>query len=81
MPSIQQLLIEATAVGLLLIPCTYLAGYIVKLVGKKPTLPEVCSTWNEFYIMELNLFLAGFLFHIICQVVGLNSWYCKNYIA
>jgi hypothetical protein len=24
------------------------------------------------------LFLTGALVHIICEIVGLNKWYCKN---
>ena len=25
-----------------------------------------------------KLFFTGVLVHIICEVVGLNTWYCKN---
>ena len=26
----------------------------------------------------LFLFLVGFLIHILCEITGLNLWYCKN---
>lgn len=79
MPNIFKVLLEATVVGLLLIPMTYLAGFISKFITKKPALPDICSTWNKYYIMEVNLFIAGFLFHILSEVVGLNRWYAHNY--
>ena len=59
-----RLIVETIGFGILLIPFIHLAGYIVKHIGKKPTLPEICSTWNEYYIMELNVFIAGILFYI-----------------
>jgi hypothetical protein len=72
-------LIEAVVVGLVLIPMAYIAGYFAKHLVGKPSLPEICSKWNENHIMEVNLFLAGFLFHIVCQVSGVNKWYVDNY--
>ena len=79
MPSFQKVFIESVFVGLFLIPVVYLAAFLAKLIVKKPTLPEVCATWNENYIMEINLFIAGFLFHMICQYSGINAWYAKQY--
>lgn len=65
------ILIESVIIGLALIPFTYIAGYIAKFITKKPTLPDVCSKWNEYYIMEVNLFLAGFLLHLAFVYSGL----------
>ncbi len=25
-----------------------------------------------------KLFITGVIVHIICEIVGLNKWYCKN---
>lgn len=25
-----------------------------------------------------NFFFAGFLVHLLCEITGLNRWYCKN---
>jgi hypothetical protein len=75
---IGRVLVEAIIVGIALIPFTYIAGFLAKLVTTKPNLPEICDEWNENYIMEVNLFLAGFLFHITFEVLGLNKWYCQN---
>lgn len=65
------ILIESVIIGLALIPFTYITGYIAKFITKKPTLPDVCSKWNEYYIMEVNLFLAGFLLHLAFVYSGL----------
>ena len=79
MKPLRTVLIEAIVVGLLLIPFTYVAGYIAKMIVSKPSLPDICRKWNENYIMEVNLFLAGFLFHIVLEYLGINEWYAKNY--
>ena len=70
---------ESVIVGLMLIPFTYLAGYFAKWVTAKPALPDVCSKWNKYYIMEINLFLAGFLFHMVFEYTGLNRLYASKY--
>jgi hypothetical protein len=30
--------------------------------------------------LNLKLFLSAFLFHIFCEITGLNIWYSKNYV-
>lgn len=79
MKSIQTVFIEAIVVGILLIPFTYTAAFIIKPFTKRPMLPDVCKSWNKYYIMEINLFVAGFLFHLVLEYVGINRWYAKNY--
>ena len=71
--------LEACFVGVVLIGFTYASGLIARNIVSKPSLPEICSTWNENYIMEVNLFLAGFLFHIVFEYTGINKWYVDNY--
>ena len=69
--------IEAVFVGIM----TVIVGVIVGLIlGKifSTNLPAICKTWNKNHIMELSLFLTGFLLHLICEFSGLNKWYCKN---
>ena len=79
MPKFSTVFIEACVVGIALIPMVYIAGFIAKKLVAKPSLPEVCSTWNQNYIMEVNVFIAGFLFHMIAQYTGVNAWYVRNY--
>lgn len=79
--AVSTVLIEAVVVGLVLIPFVYISGFFAKMIVGKPSLPEICSSWNDNYIMEVNLFLAGFLFHIAFQVLGINEWYVQNYYS
>jgi len=69
-------ILEALIVGILVIIVGNLSVY---LVGKQfsVNLPDICDTWNKYYTMEMSLFLTGFLTHIICQLTGINKWYCK----
>lgn len=78
---VSTVLLEAVVVGIVLIPFVYISGYFAKLVVGKPSLPEICSSWNENYIMEVNLFMAGFLFHVVFQILGINQWYADNYYS
>ena len=41
-------------------------------------LPAVCKKWNKNHIMEICLFLTGFVAHLLCEFLGVNKWYCKN---
>ena len=43
----------------------------------KVDLPPVCKDWNKNYIMEISLFLTGFLTHLAFEFMGANKWYCK----
>lgn len=79
MPSFTRVLVEGLCIGLVLIVVTYLAAPLAKALAGKPSLPEVCAAWNDNYIMEVNLLLAGVLFHVLAQYSGVNAWYVKNY--
>ena len=81
MPSITRVLTEAVVLGLAMIPATYAASWTLRSLPFKlrPSLPEICSKWNRFYVMEITVFLAGFLFHVVAQLLGINAWYVRNY--
>lgn len=74
------LLIEAIVVGILTVIFGNLAGFMVSPF-LKVNLPHVCSNWNQFYAMEISLFLTGFLLHLFCEATMINKWYCKNGFA
>jgi ABC-type antimicrobial peptide transport system permease subunit len=79
--TLKQVLIEAFVVGLV----TIITGNIaVFLIGKsfKPSLPELCDTWNKFYTLEISLFLTGILTHIAFEYSpygNMNRWYCNTF--
>lgn len=72
-----KLLNEAIVVGIATLIVGSLVGFII---GKlfSTNLPSICKTWNKNHIMEICLFLTGFLLHLICEFSGINKWYCKN---
>lgn len=71
------LILEAIIFGIIIL----VLGTIISFVISKYTitdLPSVCKDWNKNHIMEISLFITGFISYLICYLVGLNSWYCKN---
>ena len=75
-----KLFLEGLLVGIATVIMGSIVGYIV---GKffSVDLPTVCKKWNKNYLMEICLFLTGFLLHIVFEITGVNKLYCKNGIA
>jgi len=71
------LILEGICVGILTVIVGSVVGYIL---GKyfSTNLPAICKSWNKNHIMEISLFLSGFILHILCEYSGINKWYCKN---
>ena len=69
--SVLQLIFEAFAVGQLLFPVYLLTKYVL--------LPNILPfPVTNIYII---LCVTGFLFHIICEITGINLLYVKNYYS
>lgn len=77
---IVRLLVEAVSVGILTVLVGSLVGFIL---GKtvSTNLPKLCKEWNKNHIMEMSLFLTGVSVHFLCEITGINKWYCKNGVA
>ncbi len=73
-----KLFIEACLVGIIIIFFGYIGSLIAKTILPKPKNNEY---FNKYHVMELSLFIAGFLTHIIFQFIGFNKWYCKHGLA
>ena len=76
-----KLLIEAIVVGIGLVIMGSIVALLVGCFYQKPVLPKACASYNEYYVMEFTLFVTGFLFHLLCEVSGINSWYLVNSAA
>lgn len=64
-----QIIIESIVVGQLLIYMYLLVKYVI--------LPNILPfTVESTYII---LFVTGFLFHIFCEITGINLLYVQNY--
>jgi hypothetical protein len=44
-------------------------------------LVELLKIFNKNYLKNemMLLFVAGFIFHVLCEYTGVNLWYAKNY--
>lgn len=76
--NINRLLIEAIAVGILLVPLGYLVLYTsVELSKRYSTIKNM----DKNIKMSLGFFILGMLTHIFCDLTGINKWYCKKGLA
>lgn len=75
------IIIEAICVGTMAVIIGHLSRYLLNKYYNIEDKISIYKDWNKNYIMEKKLFLTGFLIHIICQISGINHWYCKNGLA
>lgn len=75
---IKGLLMEAIAVGILLIPLGYLVLYGSVELSKRY---KSVDRMDKNIKMSLGFFLLGILTHLFCELTGINKWYCKKGIA
>ena len=75
------IIIEALFVGIITIIIGHLSRYLLNKFYNVEEKVSIYDDWNKNYIMEQKLFITGFLTRVICQISGINQWYCKNGIA
>ena len=73
----QRILVEATVVGILVVVIGAIVGFGIGALFSS-NLPKICKEWNKNHVMEISLFLTGFLVHLICEAIGINKWYCSS---
>jgi len=61
------MIINSLVVGLLTVAIGYIVGYVLGNI-MKVDLPAKCAEWNQNHIMELSLFLTGFIVSIIMKM-------------
>ena len=73
-PSIFKLTLEAIVVGVII---TFIGIIVTHFIsdGKYPRFPT-----RQAKKMYLALFLTGVLGHFVFEFMGINRWYCKNYL-
>ena len=74
-----RLLVEAGIVGIITVVVGYIVIWILSNFNKDAK--DINKEWNKNHIMELVLFLTGICIHLLCEVSGINSWYCENGLA
>tara|TARA_B110000483_G_C18205652_1_gene547476 strand:- start:6264 stop:6518 length:255 start_codon:yes stop_codon:yes gene_type:complete len=76
------LLIEGVVVGLVTSIIGISLGYLVfTIYPLNQGLHKEYMLYNKNFILEILLFLTGFLAHISFELIGANKWYCKNGLA
>ena len=75
---LKQLLMEAIAVGILLVPLGYLVLYGSVELSKRY---KSVDNMDKNIKMSLGFFLLGVLTHLSCEFTGINKWYCKKGVA
>lgn len=66
---------EAVLVGAVLVLVTYVAIAITSRIVPRPPPGE---HYNKYRVMEISIFVAGFLTHLLFEKVGLNKAYCTS---
>jgi len=77
-----KLFVEALVVGIMTVVVGNVIAFLIRKINVfSVKLPDLCKDWNNFYIMEICLFLTGFILHLLCEAFGVNKYYCKNSYA
>lgn len=71
--------VEAVVVGIATVIMGTLVSQVIRLLKPKTSSNCNCGkNWNRYYVMEIALFLTGFLLHYAFEYSGGNKWYCKH---
>ena len=75
----KRILQEASVVGIVFMVLGFIVAIITlrlyKYLDLKIDLPQICQSYNKYRIMEVTLFLTGFLGHIAFEATGANAYY------
>jgi len=75
MPSASRIVIEMAVVGIGLAVLGLLVSYAMDLMYKRKVV-----WWPEHGTeMVFGTIATGALFHLICEITGVNKWYVDNY--
>lgn len=71
------LFIEALTVGI----ATAIIGFIISTLFMLPSKNFSFKKYHFWPQVILAFFITGILIHLLCEVSGINKWYCKNGVA
>ena len=81
MRTIINVISEACFVGILLIIIGSIVAFLIRKTNYSPELPETCRRWNQYHVMEICLFITGFLTHLLLEYSpfgNINQYYCEK---
>mgnify|MGYP007025757634 FL=1 len=70
--SVNKIILEAFWVGLLGLVIGSIVAFVIGAFFSVDQ-PTVCKNWNKNYMMELSLFLTGFIIHLFSEFTRINS--------
>jgi hypothetical protein len=41
---------------------------------------NIIQNMTPHYSQNIQLFITGALFHLLCEISGINLWYVENYV-
>ena len=69
---------EILAVGV----ATAIIGFLVSTLLMYVFVKDFSTKKYHFWWQViLSYFITGCLVHVLCQITGINKWYCKNGVA
>jgi NhaP-type Na+/H+ or K+/H+ antiporter len=78
MQPVVQVTLESAIVGCLTtvfgVAISWLIGKILQRVFHQ----QVDTSFNKFHVMEIALFVTGFLVNVFTELIGLNLYYCRH---
>lgn len=69
-----KLLIEALVVGIM----TAIVGLIISTLLMMPSKDFSFQKYHFWPQVLLSFFITGVVIHLLCEISGINKWYCKN---
>jgi O-antigen/teichoic acid export membrane protein len=71
-------LYEILAVGV----ATAIIGFVISTLLMYVFVKDFSTKKYHFWWQViLSYFITGCLVHVLCQITGINKWYCKNGVA
>lgn len=72
----KRVLAEGVICALALIGVVHIVSFLLsKMTTLKPSLPEICATWNQNHVMEITLLISAITLHILFEYTGVNMAY------
>ena len=74
--NLSKLSLEMAVVGVGLVIISLIVSYLMEYAQGKPI------NWypDHFWGMVNGTFISGALFHLLCEVGGVNQWYVNQYV-
>jgi|LakMenEpi03Aug12_release.lakeMendotaPanAssembly.Ray.scaffolds.fasta_scaffold2514686_1 hypothetical protein len=77
MSNLKKFILELISVGVL----TMIIGFIIEAIYMYISKKKNINKRKNLKSLLFCLFITGVSIHFICQISGINNWYCKNGVS